>query len=97
MAKHTSGDPNADDRFGRLDDGDMHVVENAKPDTSALLLLSNAAAPTAIWDPVVPFWRARTVSSVSTRWATGGRQAPLTATTSLLRAAGSPPRWTSSE
>jgi pimeloyl-ACP methyl ester carboxylesterase len=54
MAKHTSGDPNADDRFGRLDDGDMHVVENGKPDAPALLLLSNAAAPTAIWDPVVP-------------------------------------------
>ena len=26
MAKHTSGDPNADDRFGRLDDGDMRAV-----------------------------------------------------------------------
>ncbi|MBO0729822.1 MAG: hypothetical protein J2P57_11220, partial [Acidimicrobiaceae bacterium] len=42
-----------DHRSLRLDD-DIHLVENGKPDAPALLLLSNAAAPTAIWDPVVP-------------------------------------------
>jgi pimeloyl-ACP methyl ester carboxylesterase len=55
MAEHMSGDPNAGVRFVRLDDGDMPVVEDGKPDSPALLLLSNAAAPTAIWDPVVPW------------------------------------------
>jgi pimeloyl-ACP methyl ester carboxylesterase len=50
MAEH----PDAGDRFARLDDGDIHVVADGKPDAPALLLLSNAAAPTAIWDPVVP-------------------------------------------
>jgi pimeloyl-ACP methyl ester carboxylesterase len=54
MAEHMPGDPDADDRLVRLDDGDMHVMENGKPGAPALLLLSNAAAPTAIWDPVVP-------------------------------------------
>lgn len=54
LAEHTSGDPHSVDRFVRVDDGDMHVVENGRPDAPALLLLSNAAAPTAIWDPVVP-------------------------------------------
>ena len=54
MAEHTSGDPIAVDRLVRLDDGDMHVVEDGKPDAPALLLLTNAAVPTAIWDPVVP-------------------------------------------
>jgi pimeloyl-ACP methyl ester carboxylesterase len=29
-------------------------VQDGKPDAPALLLLSNAAAPSAIWDPVVP-------------------------------------------
>jgi pimeloyl-ACP methyl ester carboxylesterase len=32
----------------------LHVVADGKPDAPALLLLSNAAVPTAIWDPVVP-------------------------------------------
>jgi pimeloyl-ACP methyl ester carboxylesterase len=54
MAGHASGDADAGDRFVQLDDGDMHVVENGKPGAPALLLLSNAAAPTACWDPVVP-------------------------------------------
>lgn len=26
MAEHVSGDPDAEDRFVRLDDGDMHVA-----------------------------------------------------------------------
>jgi pimeloyl-ACP methyl ester carboxylesterase len=54
MAEPMSGDPNANERFVRLDDPDMHVVEDAKPGAPALLLISNAAAPTALWDPVVP-------------------------------------------
>jgi pimeloyl-ACP methyl ester carboxylesterase len=44
---------NAVDGFVRLHDGDMHVVENGMPDAPALLLVSNAAAPMAVWDPVV--------------------------------------------
>src|SRR5215469_16141764 len=54
MAGHMSDDPNHSDRFVRLDDSDLHVVEHGKSDTHAVLLLSNAAAPVAIWDPVVP-------------------------------------------
>lgn len=38
----------------RHNDGDVHVVENGNPDAPAMLLLSNAAAPMAIWDPIVP-------------------------------------------
>ena len=55
MAEHMSDDPHHGDRFVQLDDGDVRVVERGKSDTHAVLLLSNAAAPTAIWDPVVPF------------------------------------------
>jgi pimeloyl-ACP methyl ester carboxylesterase len=54
MTEHMPGDPGADGRFVRLDDDDMHVVQDGKPDAPALLLLSNAAVPTVIWDPVVP-------------------------------------------
>ena len=54
MAEHMPGDPGPDDRFVRFDDSDIHVVQDGKPDAPALLLLSNAAVPTAIWDPVVP-------------------------------------------
>jgi pimeloyl-ACP methyl ester carboxylesterase len=54
VAKRMSGDPDAEDRFVRLDDGDMHVAEDGKPDAPALLLLTNAAVPLAVWDPVVP-------------------------------------------
>jgi len=43
----------ADDGFVRLDDGDMHVLENGVPGGPALLLISNAAAPMAVWDPVI--------------------------------------------
>jgi pimeloyl-ACP methyl ester carboxylesterase len=53
MAKHQSDDPNAGDRLVPVDDGQLHVVENGKSDGPALLLLSNAAAPTAVWDPVI--------------------------------------------
>jgi pimeloyl-ACP methyl ester carboxylesterase len=54
MTEHMSGQPDADDRFVRLDDGDMHVVEDGKPGAPALLLIQNAAAPLACWDPFVP-------------------------------------------
>jgi pimeloyl-ACP methyl ester carboxylesterase len=54
MAEHMPGDPDAGDRLVRLDDGDMHVVQDGKPGAPALLLIQNAAVPTACWDPVVP-------------------------------------------
>jgi pimeloyl-ACP methyl ester carboxylesterase len=54
MAETTSGDRSVVDRSVRLNDGDLHVVEDGNREAPALLLLSNAAAPTAIWDPVVP-------------------------------------------
>ncbi len=54
MAKHLPGDPDAGDRFVRLDDGDMHVVENGRPGAPTLLLIHGAAASTAYWDLVVP-------------------------------------------
>jgi pimeloyl-ACP methyl ester carboxylesterase len=41
-------------RWVTVDGGDMHVTEDGDPDAPALLLLTNAAAPTAVWDPVVP-------------------------------------------
>jgi pimeloyl-ACP methyl ester carboxylesterase len=54
MAEHMSGDPDADHRFVRLDDGDMHVVEDGTPGAPALLLIHGTAGSTAWWDPVVP-------------------------------------------
>jgi pimeloyl-ACP methyl ester carboxylesterase len=54
IAEHPSVDPNSVERVVRVDDVDMRVVENGAPDAPALLLLSNAAAPAAMWDPVVP-------------------------------------------
>jgi pimeloyl-ACP methyl ester carboxylesterase len=54
MAEHMPGDPDAGDRLVRLDDGDMHVVQDGQPGAPALLLIQNAAVPTACWDPVVP-------------------------------------------
>jgi pimeloyl-ACP methyl ester carboxylesterase len=54
MAEHMSGDPDAESRFVRLDDGDMHVMEDGKPDTPALLLIHGTGGSTAWWDPVVP-------------------------------------------
>jgi pimeloyl-ACP methyl ester carboxylesterase len=47
-------DLGAGDRLVRLDDGEMHVVQDGEPDARALLLLQNAAVPTACWDPVIP-------------------------------------------
>jgi pimeloyl-ACP methyl ester carboxylesterase len=41
-------------RWVRLDNCEMHVAEDGAPDAPALVLLTNAAAPTDIWDPVIP-------------------------------------------
>src|SRR5437763_4657328 len=54
MTGHMSGDPGAGGRFVRLDDGDMHVVEDGKPGAPGLLLIHGTVGSTAWWDPVVP-------------------------------------------
>ena len=54
MAEHMSGDSDAEDRFVRLDDGDMHVVEDGKPGAPAVLLIHGTAGSTPWWDPVIP-------------------------------------------
>lgn len=54
MAEHMLGDPDAGDRFVRLDDGDMHVAEDGKPGAPVLLLIHGTGGSTAWWDPVVP-------------------------------------------
>jgi pimeloyl-ACP methyl ester carboxylesterase len=38
----------------RLEDGDLHVVEDGAPGAPALLLIHGTGACTAWWDPVVP-------------------------------------------
>jgi pimeloyl-ACP methyl ester carboxylesterase len=53
MTEHIPGGPDAGDRDRGLDDGDMHVVQDGRPGAPALLLIQNAAAPIALWDPVV--------------------------------------------
>jgi pimeloyl-ACP methyl ester carboxylesterase len=53
MANHTDdGKPN--ERLVRLDDGEMHVVEDGRASASALLLIHGTAGSTAWWDPIVP-------------------------------------------
>jgi len=37
-----------------MDDGDVHVLEDGKPGAPAVLLIQNAVAPLALWDPLVP-------------------------------------------
>jgi pimeloyl-ACP methyl ester carboxylesterase len=54
VAEHTSGDPDAEDGFVRLDHDDTHIVEDGSPGAPALLLIENSVAPLALWDPVVP-------------------------------------------
>ena len=54
MAEHLPGGPGINDRFVRLDDGDMHVVQDGPPGGPALLLIHGTGASTAWWDPVVP-------------------------------------------
>jgi pimeloyl-ACP methyl ester carboxylesterase len=50
--EHILGGPGTGDV--RLDDGDIHVVQDGNPGAPALLLIQNAAAPIALWDPMVP-------------------------------------------
>ena len=52
--QHLSGDPGTPDRFVRLDDGDIHVVEDGEPGAPAVLLIHGTAGSTAWWDPVIP-------------------------------------------
>ena len=54
MAEHMPGDPGAEDRFVKLDEGDMHVVEDGKPGAPAVLLIHGSGGSTAWWDPVIP-------------------------------------------
>ncbi len=54
MAQHTSRDAETQDRFVRIDDGEMHVVEEGQPDGPALLLIHGSAASLVCWDLVVP-------------------------------------------
>lgn len=56
---HGPDGPRQREQSGQLSDGGFHVVENGSPAAHALLLLNNAAAPPAIWDPVVPALAAR--------------------------------------
>ena len=96
MAEHMPGDPDAGDRFVRLDDGDMHVVQDGKPGAPALLLIHGTAASTAWWDPVIPRL-AGAYRVIRVDLAGHGRSAaPPAGTTSLPRPAGSAPSWTGS-
>lgn len=54
MAQYVFGDPDAHDGFVRLDDGDMHVVQDGPTGAPAVLLIHGTGASTAWWDPVVP-------------------------------------------
>jgi pimeloyl-ACP methyl ester carboxylesterase len=54
VADDMPGNPGAGARFVRLDDGDMHMVEDGKPGAPGLLLIHGSVASTAWWDPVVP-------------------------------------------
>jgi pimeloyl-ACP methyl ester carboxylesterase len=54
MAEQISRDLDAEDRFVRLDDGDMHVVQDGKPGAPAVLLIHGTGASAAWWGPVVP-------------------------------------------
>jgi pimeloyl-ACP methyl ester carboxylesterase len=47
------GGPDADGQLVRTGDGDIRVMQDGRPDAPALLLIQNAAAPIALWDPVV--------------------------------------------
>jgi len=44
----------SDHRFVRLDDGDMHVVEDGEAGGPVVVLIHGTGASTAWWDPVVP-------------------------------------------
>ena len=96
MAEHMPGDPDAGDRFVRLDDGDMHVVEDGRPGAPGLLLIHGTAASAAWWDPVIPALAGACRVIRVDLPATAGRPAPPAGTTSLPRPAGPAPCWTGS-
>jgi pimeloyl-ACP methyl ester carboxylesterase len=54
MAQHTRHNADTRGAFVRVDDADMHVVEDGKPDGPALLLIHGSAASLVCWDLVVP-------------------------------------------
>jgi pimeloyl-ACP methyl ester carboxylesterase len=54
MTAQTPDGPDAGQPVMRLDDGDVTVVQDGRPGGPAVLLLQNAVAPIALWDPVVP-------------------------------------------
>jgi pimeloyl-ACP methyl ester carboxylesterase len=54
MAQHTRRNADTRGGFVRIDDADMHVVEDGKPDAPALLLIHGSAASLVCWDLVVP-------------------------------------------
>jgi pimeloyl-ACP methyl ester carboxylesterase len=54
MSQRVPGDRDAGGRFIRLDDVDLHVVEDGTPGAPGLLLIHGTAGSTAWWDPVVP-------------------------------------------
>jgi pimeloyl-ACP methyl ester carboxylesterase len=54
MTHCISDDFGAGSRFVRLDDGDMHVVQDGEPSAPALLLIHGAAASLVCWDLLVP-------------------------------------------
>ncbi len=49
-----SGAPGPHDGFVRLDDGDMHVVQDGQDGAPAVVLIHGTGASTTWWDPVVP-------------------------------------------
>jgi pimeloyl-ACP methyl ester carboxylesterase len=54
MPEHIFGAPGGHDGFVRLDDGDMHVVQDGPDGAPAVVLIHGTGASTAWWDPVVP-------------------------------------------
>jgi pimeloyl-ACP methyl ester carboxylesterase len=48
------GAPGAHDGFVRLDDGDVHVVQDGQDGAPAVVLIHGTGASAAWWDPVVP-------------------------------------------
>lgn len=54
MAEHTPSGPDAGNQSVRIDDGGPQVAQDGNPGAPAMLLIQNAAAPLACWDPFVP-------------------------------------------
>src|SRR5215469_13997447 len=53
MTQQMSGGQEAGGRFVRLDDGDMHVMEEGRAGAPGVLLIHGTGASMAWWDPVV--------------------------------------------